>query len=1197
LARQTEQSAPKARQSRNFFAPTVGDRVRFVTWDLQLARSYGWVALLGCLMIGAAARLFRILWLRQLTLIWLTSLLVAIVLAPAAWTMILGGMLTGSLLSVLVPRRWMQQQDFLARSGRASRSSRELAAIALLLLLSNVSSGKVPDGDASVGVTSQSQAEIPLYLLASAEYEITQTSPNPAVHAKFKIFSKRQSADVFVLLPLQNIVFAADAECLVNGRQQSVIPAVSGEGLVINLGHADPEPAEKKPVGEWVESLVELDFVMRAGPVGAEADAMPFRAVVPAILDSRVIVPKKLEPVAIQHWGSSHSDSNQRVIDLGGLGKLWSQSPNQEQSAPVGTTAVSQLECSPLRIIGRTRITPGSHGWESELPLSFPKGCLMTSVTGASVIDWIELPESLDLAHYVVRLRQDVPASPFVVAFELPADDAPRPDAQIPAIPLWSGSSVPHAIGLNCPPATRFSLISTPGVSELTAEEWQSLSESPRARPLVTVFLKTPQAISLRWSQLSPQRQMSIAETFLVRRESLEWTATLKTSIGQVPAFRHQLLLDPAMRINSVVTGERGSEGSVRFSREGNQLTLFLPGGQLGERTFVVTGRMPFSVDTWSPVPELEAVGTLVSDRQLSILDETYWNVELEAAEGERIPINSVAPSRGSTGPRTIAEFSKGQIRPMRMRTSLPIDATKAECVTLLKTPADGDWELISAFHLDAVESSLRKVVFFVPQEFSAIRVRPSLFQHTQVPAENGTTVTIKVPDRYSSAATVTLAVRISSQLREQLLEERQADRSAAVVPAIEILSARKGSQLILLSRNSPLQLAPGGVPRITADAFPLWAPAEWMQDVRANELLCSQQIRRELAVQRKSAAESGSEPVIRLEETAVWVLENGQQRGITHLWLTTREAEHLQIVHGEDLQIDEAICDETGPLKQQPSTGGTQLTLPPEESQTSLAIHWSRKSSHSGIQLPGFGTEQPLRRLVAIVHPDGTRTASAGAIALDRLEIWLLRWEALLKCLDHLPTSLSVDGVLLQNVRLCQKECETIVQDSAIVPVDQLRLFERLSAEWKNRKSDLVVSSTPAAARVPEYDNSFVDLLQNDAASLHVTWLSPPMTNWQAEIHRAIVPGRLWKGIAGLAMLLVVVCVVRLFSKPIHRLRDMLSGYPALSFLSLGLVWWILLEPSALGLLMIVASLGWICVQGLYRLVRGGFVQDPRSV
>jgi hypothetical protein len=115
-------------------------------------------------------------------------------------------------------------------------------------------------------------------------------------------------------------------------------------------------------------------------------------------------------------------------------------------------------------------------------------------------------------------------------------------------------------------------------------------------------------------------------------------------------------------------------------------------------------------------------------------------------------------------------------------------------------------------------------------------------------------------------------------------------------------------------------------------------------------------------------------------------------------------------------------------------------------------------------------------------------------------------------------------------------------------------------------------------------FENSFVDLLQNDASSLPVTWLSPRSRNWNAEIHGTVIRGRLWKGAAGLAMLFLVVCVVRLFSKPIHRLRDALSGYPAWSVLMLGVVWWILLEPSALGLFIIVVSIGWICGQWLYR-------------
>jgi len=85
-------------------------------------------------MIGAAARLFRIHWLRGISTVWLILLLTAAMLAPIAWSIIIGGMLAGSLMSILIPRRWMQKRDFLRSSRHDEATAAKLAAATAILL-------------------------------------------------------------------------------------------------------------------------------------------------------------------------------------------------------------------------------------------------------------------------------------------------------------------------------------------------------------------------------------------------------------------------------------------------------------------------------------------------------------------------------------------------------------------------------------------------------------------------------------------------------------------------------------------------------------------------------------------------------------------------------------------------------------------------------------------------------------------------------------------------------------------------------------------------------------------------------------------------------------------------------------------------------------------------------------------------------
>jgi hypothetical protein len=64
------------------YAPGVGETVRFSTWDRIAARNAGWIALLGCLLIGIAARLFDLKLLRRLTLAWTILLAGVTLLVP-----------------------------------------------------------------------------------------------------------------------------------------------------------------------------------------------------------------------------------------------------------------------------------------------------------------------------------------------------------------------------------------------------------------------------------------------------------------------------------------------------------------------------------------------------------------------------------------------------------------------------------------------------------------------------------------------------------------------------------------------------------------------------------------------------------------------------------------------------------------------------------------------------------------------------------------------------------------------------------------------------------------------------------------------------------------------------------------------------------------------------------------------------------
>lgn len=1272
------------RKSLQFIAPTVGETAQFITWNTATTRQYAWVALLGCLMIGSAARLFQIHWLRQIATIWLVILIAAAALAPAAWTLIFGGMFSGSLFSLLIPRRWMQNRDFLARPRRSPAPAQVLSTVTGLFLCATLPGGQIFSNSKSDGqpiaksmiadsaitdavftgnrnlvdepvsrsaqiaqaLPASAETEVreqtvpgpmpepvlpvsgeilsrsalfPLYLIESARYELIRLQPTPQIHSTFVVLTQPQPEEIFVRLPLQDVVFSSAAECLVNGEKQTLIPSLGGDAMVVSLQHtpamksdlnakteSDMKAATKSGAEsalldrvspwEWSRFEIQLDFSIRpgagfSGPGNGESPFAGFQAKVPTVLDSNLNLPATLGAAQFKSWGATISTGRTgALVQLGGIGKLQISGESAGPVDALGASAITMLDVTPLRFKGQTRIVPGSAGWPVQLPLTFPAGCVISSITGSNVIDAIDAPPDVEATSFTLRLRPGLPALPVTVNFELPGSPLNPMELMIPAFPLWKGVNVIHSLGMTGPPTSALALIKTSGVVPLAPEEWPAEGDSGRGRPAVAVMLNSPQPVQLSWSRLNPVRTAAIAEQLTIQRESIEWSANVQMNVSQIPTFRHQFRVDPAVHIESVVVsdGNGGGEGGIRYNRTGNILSVFVPGGQLGRRTFQISGRVPLIVDAWSSIPTIEAVGTNLIESQLMILDRTGWDIELESSPGMAFTVQpKTTNSKASAGEtRTVGIFRRDSTPgPTRLRVVVPADATRADAVLYLNTASTDHWEVITTFHLTAVESALKKAVFRVPAEMTGIRIRPSLYQYTSVTGTDGTIVTVKIPEPYSSSATITVVSRLSPEFRETLLAEQTLERGRPTFPLIEVLSAQKASQFVLVEPNAALIPAPTGSLRIDAAAFPAWAPAEWVRAVRDKSLVCYQQIRKDLVLVGKSVSELSGQPVVRLDETVVWPLGQQQLRGLTRLWLASKGTSQFRISHGAELSIDSVMTAENKPLDWTATPLGTILELPDQKSTSGIVIRWTRRDKQDLIRLLEYDGEAPRQRLLAVTRPDHWRLDPGTANVTDTARIWLARWDALLQCLQDVSGPLAVDSTLLNNIRLSQNEAARALEQSTSSTVhiaSQQQEFDRLSAAWTALKDELIISGNAKLSPPDPLADSFTDLLEQRNVGLQVDWLIPQSDGWTGRLEEQTRGNFHWPILWGGFLVALAIGVVLRYSSVLSRLRDLLARHPAWSFMMLGLVWWLWLSPSVIGLLLILLTWSWEAVRWL---------------
>jgi len=1230
------------RRTIQFLAPTAGKRLEFVIWDSAHVRHFAWVALLGCLMIGSAARLFRIEWIRHVSVLWLIVLFAAAAITPSAWTLILGGMFCGSLLSLLIPRRWMQNRDLL-RPGRPRQNmGRQIVtATAILLAISlggipgplaaapndspsattqkesptsevkpkipasrsaeeksptmpDAKSGKKPPEIGSPTSASKrsavavpENAAYPLYLIESARYELIRLQPIPQINATFIIQTRPHFEEIFVRIPLQDVILPSTAECLVNGVRKTLIPSLAGDAIMIGLA-AEETGKIVSPESGWDRHEIQLEFSIRPSGGINDVDPMmiPFRAVVPVVLNSTLKVPSQFLSFPFGRWGEVVSQgAGSATLSLGGIGQLRS---NFQAAGPVdaqGASAITMLDVTPLRFKGQMRLVPGPQGWPGELPLTLPPGCLVSSVSGNSLIDFVDAPGDAKATQITLRLRKGVPSSPVIVNFELPGGPPNPMELVIPPFLLWNGPNMVHSLGISGPSTSSLSLVKTPGAIPLAPEEWPTEGDAGRIRPAIAVMLTSPQQLQLSWNQLNPVRTATIAQQLTLQRENIAWSARIQMNVSQITTFIHPFRVDPNVHIEAITAGETGAESGIRYSRSGSTLNIFIPGGQIGDKTFQIHGSLPITTDAWMTVPMLEALNTSVTDMRLTIQDRTGWNLDLESAPG--VPAESMVSAgeipAPQNGVRTMGIFRRESgAMPQRFRVVMPPESTRADSVLKLQ-PSTGDhWEAITTFHLTALESSLKKVIFRVPPEMTGIHIRPSLYQFTATTDATGTIVKVKIPERYSSSATMTILARLKQPISELATETLEPDRPRQNFPLIEVLSAQKTSQFVLVDAKSPYVPSPTGSLRIDAAAFPSWAPMEWVREVKEHALVCYQQIRKGLSIVSRDASDLSGRPLIHLEETILWPETENLYRGLTRIWLTSKDNRQFRILHSSDLSIQSMATAEHQAIPWTRIPTGTELQLPPGKQVSEIICQWSRKTNDGKLALLQYD-QAPRRRLAGIACPDRW-TYLPGKQRLESVvQVWLDRWEALLNSLENVSGPIPVDSLLLKNIRQCQNEVTRLLTRPNGKGDEALReRFQKLSQDWTMLKNNLVISGDRPAAKESAIASSFTELLEQENAGLRLQWISPEASMGLGQLHQLNSLGYqqhiFWAGLLAMGALSLVVR----FSRQLSSLREAFGRQPSWSLVVLGLVWWLCLAPSLAGLILIAGVLSWNLIRML---------------
>ena len=712
-------------------------------------------------------------------------------------------------------------------------------------------------------------------------------------------------------------------------------------------------------------------------------------------------------------------------------------------------------------------------------------------------------------------------------------------------------------------------------------EEWNELGLSVRGRPQVILTSNEVGPLTCELLPLEPRRTVVIEEAIVVEKDRLRWTGDAEIDVSVLPVFQHQFRGYAGIVIQSVTMEDNLA---LRWEQRGDLVRVFVPDGHFGSQRIRMTGAKRFSGDVWQTLPTIALVDAVRSEQKLVIEDATFWDVELEGSGNAREPVirirEDVAAPQDDVV-RRIGVFDDGSPeRPMRVRASPPRNATRIDSVSQLVFANERPVTLVTLFHVIATEAPAKKIEIFVPRPLQGIQVRPRHYRTTMFPEDEGTAVTVHLPGRGEDEFTLTMRVQIAEPVEETRGEpDRSADErgdAVAAVSMIRALSGQEASRFLVSERQAPVILLPETAVRVSGVALPEWSPDEWSNRVRLQDYECYQLVGPDVQYMPRPNAQRGQVTPL-LAENLFWPTPEGGFRATTRIWMSLKEATELRIQLPQGATLNHACSEQGQPLRITQPEATAVIALEPQDAITSFHLFWTGRDGMDGLRLLSFPDQPRLRQVLATLLDDD-RTCRTELPEVAAMQVWLIRWQALLAGLQGLTTSVSVDNSLLQNIRDCETEIARLMaDDDARMTIEQRELYERLSADWDHRQQQVVIAPEGDSGTGNFAPSTIVDVLTQPGCG--VTFLAPEPTEdgpvrfatssrWVELVPRVLIA-------AGLVGLIVVVWRN---ADRLGNLADQLARYPGVSLVAVGCLWWLFLTPSGFGFLVMVSGAGMQC-------------------
>jgi hypothetical protein len=1229
--------APVEWQVHSASSAVAPEELWLVTWHSTRTRLLSWITLGLSLAAGIVLRIIGWRHRDRLAAYWLTLLLCVAVCCPSPYAEIAGGAIAGTIVALLAPRRsllvrgrdsqapvpggstesyrlgkpagsvlvpcgllvagcWVavslaqESSPAVQRGGRAVDAKAEPARPLAKIFVPVDERGRpsrtlplvyvAPDWLAKLKEASQSAAPAPEWLIASARYRAeVGVQGSVSLQAKFRVHILDDSVERQIVIPIPDAVLAGADACRIDGRPSPVTMTPDGRGFVMTWSRSGAAGTGSFDV--------ELDL-KRVGSKTSSGGS--FSATIPIIADTNWQVELK-EPTefleVIGGRGTCMRTGDRRGIEAqcGGTSRLevrWSQTAPEVKPVRLDVSLLQMLDIRPSHAELRFRLRCEPRDSQLDfLELDLPKGCLLREgdIRAASLLR----TDVLTVAEGLTKLR---------VTFVEPQ----RQKFTVEGVLL-----IPAAESSATVPMPRFGLTRGPGRNVVTLQNWwwigtapdfrleaqnvdmeltgslaaadfiQAWGDSPpTGRPHVVFQPRDGEAPQFSIApQMARRRALRWTQTGHIGKRRLDWTLIANLEATQAPVYQHVLLVDRRLQIESISVRENGAERLVRWSEDRarqnsspTRVVVFLGEKTTGIQELSLKASMSLRQGLEVRLPFVRCEEAELVDARWELFRDPEFDVDLVLPRGVP-PFETADVPPTADAPLLVARY---QIADPDPKTSVRVSSRHAPCAArtiavLAKTDARG-WKLTGQLWLTPQGESPRRLgVRFPADSVDPARVRVDQAEATwHDPVDGWRRLDLTLPPDPTEVS-VAFDVVTEEPLRGDWelpwpapLQSTSHEMCLVATPA-DVWTPLVGTEL------KPDE-APGWADEFLEERMPETTSALYRLGAAPVKL------------RRHASTMPVDEPVVRLLDHSLWLTADGGRHGVTRAFLSqTREAIELQVpdgIHPVALFFDDRplpMPAVTQGLLRVPLVGGGREAV--------LILIWEQLRPPSDgyaraerVSLPWPSRVTVSRSLVTVLaHRNGlligrtqlTQTDWMDA-AFDRLEMLLDRQASL----DNDPRAAAANRELIDELqkRVAGRLPAHTAQSSAALAVRLERwnrIVELINGLERTNTGDKLLVARPLAY----IEEQFVDHPQ--ALRTIATADAPRVSFW-------LVDRSWWATVLALLLSLIVIPALR----KMIRLDwgEWLSARATISWLMLGVVWWLYLTPGFLGPLMITIAL-----------------------